>query len=50
MTKDSQVDKKGARIKKARGGTPLTRENMNQNRNTKKQSVPQSSTPGDDPK
>lgn len=49
MTKDSQVDKKDVRIKKARGGTPLTRENMNQNRNAKKHSIPKSSTPGNDP-
>ena len=39
MTKDSQPDNKKARIKKAKGQTPLTRENMNQNRNAKKQSA-----------
>ena len=49
MTKDSQVDKKNVRVKKSRGGPPLTRENMNDNRNAKKHSIPKSSTPGDDP-
>lgn len=39
MPKDSQPDNKSARTEKANGQTPLTRENMNQNRNTKKQSV-----------
>jgi len=39
MTKDSQVDNKIARIIKAKGQTPLTRENQNQNRNGKKQSI-----------
>ncbi|MEI6100253.1 MAG: hypothetical protein WCP73_00315 [Eubacteriales bacterium] len=48
MPKDSQVDNKNAREKKAKGGTPLTRENMNQNRNAKKHSISKSSTPGDD--
>ncbi len=39
MTKDSQVDNKVARNIKANGQTPLTRENQNQNRNAKKQSI-----------
>lgn len=39
MPKDSQPDNKKARIKKADGQTPLTRENQNQNRNAKKQSI-----------
>ena len=40
MAKDSQIDNKEARIKKANRQTPLTRENQNQNRNAKKQSIP----------
>ncbi len=40
MPKDSQPDSKPARREKSRGQTPLTRENKNQNRNAKKQSVP----------
>jgi hypothetical protein len=39
MPKDGQPDNEKARIEKANGQTPLTRENMNNNRNTKKQSV-----------
>jgi hypothetical protein len=39
MPKDSQPDNKSARREKARGQTPLTRENRNQNKNEKKQSV-----------
>ena len=39
MPKDSQPDNKKARKAKARGQTPLTRENQNQNRNAKKQSA-----------
>ncbi len=39
MTKDSQVDGKRARARKAKGGAPLTRENMNHNKNAKKQSA-----------
>ncbi len=39
MPKDSQPDNKNARIKKANGQTPITKENQNQNRNAKKQSV-----------
>lgn len=49
MAKDSQIDKKEARMRKAKGGTPLTRENMNRNRNIKRQSAP-ARKPGDDPK
>ena len=41
MPKDSQVDNKNARAKKAKGQTPLTRENQNGNRNTKRQSAPE---------
>ncbi len=40
MPKDSQPDKKTARMKKCRGQTPLTRENQNQNRSAKKHSNP----------
>jgi len=39
MPKDSQVDKKGVRKEKSKGQTPLTTENQNQNRNSKKQSI-----------
>ena len=39
MPKDSQPDNKKARMEKAKGQTPLTRENQNQNRNAKKQSI-----------
>jgi len=39
MPKDSQPDNKHARIQKANGQTPITRENKNQNRNAKKQSI-----------
>ena len=39
MPKDSQVDNKDARKQKAKGQTPLTKENQNQNRNAKKQSI-----------
>ncbi|MDD4700000.1 MAG: hypothetical protein PHV07_07060 [Oscillospiraceae bacterium] len=40
MPKDSQPDTKKARVEKANGQTPLTRENQNHNKNTKKQSNP----------
>ncbi len=40
MPKDSQIDGKKARKKKAKGQTPLTAENQNQNPNSKKMSVP----------
>lgn len=40
MPKDSQPDNKKARMEKSNGQTPITRENQNQNRNAKKQSVP----------
>jgi hypothetical protein len=39
MPKDSQPDNKKARREKANGQVPLTRENQNQNKNAKKQSV-----------
>lgn len=40
MPKDSQPDNKQDRIKKAKGQTPITRENQNQNKNAKKKSIP----------
>ncbi len=40
MPKDSQPDNKKARMEKCNGQTPLTRENQNQNRSAKKNSVP----------
>lgn len=39
MPKDSQPDNKRSRMKKANGQTPITEENHNHNRNTKKQSA-----------
>lgn len=39
MPKDSQPDNKKARMVKAKGQTPITQENQNQNRNSKKQSA-----------
>lgn len=39
MPKDSQPDNKRARVKKADGQTPLTKENQNHTKNTKKQSA-----------
>lgn len=39
MPKDSQPDNKKARIKKANGQAPITRENQNQNKNAKKKSI-----------
>ena len=39
MPKDGQPDNKKVRIEKAKGQTPITRENQNQNRNAKKQSI-----------
>ncbi len=39
MPKDSQPDPKGVRKAKAKGQTPLTRDNQNQNRNAKKKSI-----------
>jgi len=41
MPKDSQIDKKETRKQKAKGQTPLTRENQNQSNNRKKQSAKQ---------
>ncbi|MDI9509305.1 MAG: hypothetical protein QM217_05750 [Bacillota bacterium] len=40
MPKDSQPDNKQARIKKAKGQTPITRENKQKNNNAKRQSIP----------
>lgn len=37
MPKDSQPDNKKARREKAKGQTPLTEENHQKNRNTKRQ-------------
>jgi hypothetical protein len=39
MAKDSQPDNQTARMKKCHGQTPITRENQNQNKNAKKQSI-----------
>lgn len=39
MPKDSQPDNKRARTKKAKGQTPITRENQNKNKNEKRQSI-----------
>jgi len=39
MPKYSQPDNKKARNKKANGQTPITQENTNQNKNSKKQST-----------
>lgn len=39
MPKDSQPDNKKSREAKANGQTPITRENQNQNKNAKKQSI-----------
>ena len=39
MPKDSQPAKKEVRLTKCNGQTPLTRENQNQNKNAKKQSI-----------
>ncbi len=39
MPKDSQPDNKVARMEKANGQTPVTRENQNQNKNAKRRSV-----------
>ncbi|MDF2485269.1 MAG: hypothetical protein K0R46_1437 [Herbinix sp.] len=41
MPKDSQPDNKKARVEKANYQTPITKENQNQNKNAKKQSVKQ---------
>ncbi len=41
MPKDSQPDNKRARMDKANGQTPLTRENQNKNKNAKRKSVKQ---------
>lgn len=39
MPKDSQPDNKRARIVKANGQSPLTKENQNKNKNAKRQSI-----------
>lgn len=39
MPKDSQPDNKKARVEKANGQTPITRENQNQNKNAKIKSI-----------
>ncbi len=39
MPKDSQPDSKPTRTDKSNGETSITRENQNQNKNSKKQSV-----------
>lgn len=39
MPKDSQPDNKKARMKKAKGQTPITRENMQKNKNSKRKSI-----------
>ncbi|HWT73556.1 MAG TPA: hypothetical protein VN258_02390 [Mobilitalea sp.] len=39
MPKDSQPDNKRARNKKAKGQTPITKENQNKNSNSKRQSI-----------
>lgn len=39
LPKDSQPDDKRNRVKKAKGQIPIMRENQDQNRNAKKQSV-----------
>ncbi len=39
MPKDSQPDNKKARMEKANGQTPLTRENQNKNKNAKRKSI-----------
>ena len=39
MPKDSQPDNKKARLEKSNYQIPLTRENMNNNKNAKRQSI-----------
>lgn len=39
MPKDSQPDNKRARVKKANGQTPLTKENQQKNNNAKRNSI-----------
>lgn len=39
MPKDSQPDNKRARTEKSKGQTPITEENHNKNKNSKRQSV-----------
>lgn len=44
MPKDSQVDPKRVRKEKSNGQTPLTKENQNRSRTTKKQSAERNDT------
>lgn len=39
MPKDSQPDRKEARVKKSEGQIPITEEGQNHNKNAKKQSI-----------
>ncbi|MDF2544106.1 MAG: hypothetical protein K0S47_3824 [Herbinix sp.] len=39
MPKDSQPDNKRARMEKANGQTPITKENQNKNKNAKRKSI-----------
>jgi len=39
VPKDSQPDNKRARMEKAKGQTPITRENMQKNKNAKRKSI-----------
>jgi hypothetical protein len=39
MPKDSQPDNKRARMEKADGQTPITKENQNKNNNAKRKSI-----------
>lgn len=39
MPKDSQPDNKEARMEKCNGQIPITRENMNKNKNAKRKSI-----------
>ena len=39
MPKDSQPDNKEARMEKCNNQTPITQENLNKNKNAKRQSV-----------
>jgi hypothetical protein len=41
MPKDSQPDNKQARMEKADGQTPITKENQNKNKNAKRKSIKQ---------
>jgi hypothetical protein len=39
MPKDSQPDNKEARMEKCNNQTPITQENLNKNKNAKRQSI-----------